>query len=34
MKFAWRTETIVLPDQKVAITEETQFKSYYQVIIA
>ena len=24
MKFAWRTETMVLPDHKVAITEQSQ----------
>ena len=25
MKFAWRTETIVLPDQRVAITEAVSY---------
>ena len=34
MKFAWRHETMVLPDQKVAVTEQSQFISCYQVIIA
>ena len=33
MRTAWRTETMVLPDQKVAITEQSRFKSYNQVII-
>ena len=31
MRFAWRTETLVLPDQKVAMSEQSQFKSHYQV---